>query len=76
MDFRHNIELVAVFRVLRAWWQLSRDIPADAGFLCDNVARVQARDKYDTSVDFNVGSRGVSLAIPGMACYRREILLS
>jgi hypothetical protein len=73
MGFRHNIEVVAVFRVPRAWWQLSRDIPADAGFLRDKVAQAQGHDKNDTAIDFIMGSRGVSWAIPGMTCYRREI---
>jgi len=52
---------------------LSRDIPADAGFLCDKVAQAQGHNKNDTSIDFIMGSRGVSWAIPEMTCYRREI---
>jgi hypothetical protein len=75
VGFRHNIELVAVFRVPRAWWQLSRDTPADAGFLCRRVSQALGHDKNDTSIDSIMGSKGVSWAIPGMTCYRRKIML-
>jgi hypothetical protein len=65
IGFRHNIELVAVFRVLRAWWQLSRDIPADAGFLCRRGFQAQGHDKMTLLLTSLCGQRESTGPYPG-----------